>query len=384
MIRREFGRCWRSPRRSCSAELGWVTMGIVDTIMVGRLGADAIGAVGLASMLFFAIARLRDGPAARTRSAGRPGVRRLPARRVPSLAGWMACGWACSSPFRSRCHDRADASLDGWGLPPRCSCSRGRICGSSRGVCRRCCSTRRFGATFRAMGIVRPVMVALVAANVVNAFANWMLIFGHFGCRRWASAGRRGRRSSRVCSWRPGCWWWCSGVSARDASAARHAAAISTGASMRRLFALGFPAAGQAVLEVGVFAAATALAGRVSATALAAHQIALNMAAFTFMVPFGIASAAAVRVGHAVGRRDPHGARVPAGRRSASASAFMATAAVGVPALPRVAGRGFTATERWSRDRRRPAVRGRGVPAVRRCRGSRPARCADWAIRGRP
>jgi MATE family multidrug resistance protein len=38
------------------AELGWVTMGIVDTLMVGRLGAHAIGAVGLASMLFFAVA----------------------------------------------------------------------------------------------------------------------------------------------------------------------------------------------------------------------------------------------------------------------------------------------------------------------------------------
>src|SRR5215831_9466431 len=38
------------------AELGWVTMGIVDTLMVGRLGAHAIGAVGLASMMFFAFA----------------------------------------------------------------------------------------------------------------------------------------------------------------------------------------------------------------------------------------------------------------------------------------------------------------------------------------
>src|SRR5258708_28635808 len=79
-------------------------------------------------------------------------------------------------------------------------------------------------------------------------------------------------------------------------------------ARLRTLFALGFPAAGQTVLEVGVFAAATALAGRVSADALAAHQIALNLAAFTFMIPYGIASAAAVRVGHAVGRSDPRGA----------------------------------------------------------------------------
>ena len=39
-----------------TAELAWVTMGIVDTIMVGGLGPNAIGAVGLASMLFFAVA----------------------------------------------------------------------------------------------------------------------------------------------------------------------------------------------------------------------------------------------------------------------------------------------------------------------------------------
>jgi MATE family multidrug resistance protein len=63
----------------------------------------------------------------------------------------------------------------------------------------------------------------------------------------------------------------------------------------------------QAVLEVGVFAAATTLAGRFPPASIAAHQIALNMGAVSFMVPFGIASAAAVRVGHAVGRGDPAG-----------------------------------------------------------------------------
>ena len=76
---------------------------------------------------------------------------------------------------------------------------------------------------------------------------------------------------------------------------------------MRRLVMLGLPAAGQMTLEVGVFAAATALAGRLPPAALAAHQIASTIAAFTFMVPLGIASAGAVRVGHAVGRRDPRG-----------------------------------------------------------------------------
>ena len=60
---------------------------------------------------------------------------------------------------------------------------------------------------------------------------------------------------------------------------------------MRRLIGLGLPAARQVTLEVGVFAAATALAGRLPPAALAAHQIAVNIAAFTFMVPLGVASA---------------------------------------------------------------------------------------------
>jgi len=59
----------------------------------------------------------------------------------------------------------------------------------------------------------------------------------------------------------------------------------------------------QITLEVGVFAAATTLAGRLEPTSLAAHQIVLNIASLTFMVPLGVASAGAVRVGQAIGRR---------------------------------------------------------------------------------
>jgi MATE family multidrug resistance protein len=97
------------------------------------------------------------------------------------------------------------------------------------------------------------------------------------------------------------------------------------------------------VFEVGVFSAATALAGRVSADALAAHQIALNMAAFTFMVPFGIASAAAVRVGQAIGRRDPHGAMRAGWTAIAIGVGFMATAAAVFLLLPGPLMRAFTA-----------------------------------------
>jgi len=78
---------------------------------------------------------------------------------------------------------------------------------------------------------------------------------------------------------------------------------------LRGLAMLGFPAAGQISLEVGAFALASAFASRLAPASLAAHQIALNLAALTFMIPLGVSSAAAVRVGHAVGAGLPDGVR---------------------------------------------------------------------------
>jgi MATE family multidrug resistance protein len=63
------------------------------------------------------------------------------------------------------------------------------------------------------------------------------------------------------------------------------------------------------MLEWGLFSSAALLVGWIGTTALAAHQIALQVATILFMVPFGISLAATVRVGHAVGRRDPAASR---------------------------------------------------------------------------
>src|SRR6266404_6148517 len=73
---------------------------------------------------------------------------------------------------------------------------------------------------------------------------------------------------------------------------------------MRQLIVIGAPISVAFLLEYGLFAAAALLMGLISTTALAAHQIALQIAAILFMVPFGIGIAATVRVGHAVGRGD--------------------------------------------------------------------------------
>lgn len=74
---------------------------------------------------------------------------------------------------------------------------------------------------------------------------------------------------------------------------------------MRRLVGIGAPISMSFMLEYGMFSSASLLMGLISTTALAAHQVALQVAAILFMVPYGISMAATVRVGHAVGRNDP-------------------------------------------------------------------------------
>jgi MATE family multidrug resistance protein len=105
---------------------------------------------------------------------------------------------------------------------------------------------------------------------------------------------------------------------------------------------LGLPAAGQILLEVGVFAAASALAGRIAPAAAAAHQIVLNIAGFIFMVPYGIGTAAAVRVGQAVGRRDPRGVRFAGWVAIGLATMVMTGSAVLFSTVPRHLVRIFT------------------------------------------
>jgi multidrug resistance protein, MATE family len=337
MIRRELGPMLRLAAPVVMAELGWVTMGIVDTLMVGRLGADAIGAVGLASMLFFAIAIFAmglllglDPLVAQAFGAGRP----------KECQRWLTAGvWLCALitlPVVGVLL-ALNAWLPRWGLPePVLRLTQPYLVVLTFGLppLLLYVAFRRY---LQAIGIVRPVMVTLILANVVNAVANWLLIYGHLGS---PALGVRGSAYATLIArvFMAGLLFVevLRHLPTSDTQLPSSNRQLPTSAfqplaldlvRQRRLFALGLPAAGQAVLEVGVFAAATALAGRVSADALAAHQIALNMAAFTFMVPFGLASAAAVRVGHAVGRGDAHGVSSAGWTAIALAVGFMAVAA---------------------------------------------------------
>jgi MATE family multidrug resistance protein len=111
---------------------------------------------------------------------------------------------------------------------------------------------------------------------------------------------------------------------------------------MWRLVQLGFPAATQFAMEVGVFAVATTLIGKLGAVALASHQVALNTVSLTYMVPLGISSAAAVRVGQALGRRDAHAASRAGWTAMALGTSFMTCMGVILLVVPRQIVRAYT------------------------------------------
>jgi MATE family multidrug resistance protein len=191
------------------------------------------------------------------------------------------------------------------------------------------------------MGVVRPVMVALIAANVVNVIVNWILIYGNLGA---PALGVEGAAWATVLSRAvmAGMLFATILYREREVPSSVFASLKLEAAWFRRLLALGTPAASQVTLEVGAFAAATALAGRLAPASLAAHQIAINYAALSFMVPLGIASAGAVRVGHAVGRRDADAAARAGWTALLFAVLFMSIAAAAFLTMPRLLLRAFT------------------------------------------
>lgn len=157
---------------------------------------------------------------------------------------------------------------------------------------------RQFGESLGRPWEPMAIMLASVALNVV---LNWILIYGHWGAPAlglegagWATLVSRWVSVGVIFAW------------LRQAPALRAAwpAGWFSGyrwARFREMLAFGIPAAGGLVFEAGAFAAAAVMMGWIGATELAAHQIAISCAAFTFMFPLGLSMAVGMRIGRAVG-----------------------------------------------------------------------------------
>jgi MATE family multidrug resistance protein len=321
------------------AELGWVAMGIVDTLMVGRLGPEAIGAAGVGTNTFIAIAVFGMGLLLGLDTLV---SQAFGANRIDECHRWLVHGVTLALLLTIPLTGIVSVlvwSLDHWGLDRRVlplTREYLEVVTWSVAPLLLFASFRRY---LQATNVVRPVMFALVSANVINALVNWILIFGKLGA---PALGVRGAAWATVAARTYMTLFLLATILYRERQVSWFPLRIET-ARVKRLIALGFPAASQITLEVGVFATATALAGRLAPASLAAHQISLNLAAATFMVPYGISSAGAVRVGQAVGRRDWFGVSHAGWTALALGVAFMMTAAAAFLGVPRLLLGAFTA-----------------------------------------
>jgi len=292
------------------AELGWMTMAIVDTMMVGRQAdsAEAIGAVSLGSILYNAVAIFGTGmmlglDTLVSHSYGAGDVEdchRSLVNGVYLTLGIAPLLMALVYFFEKFLHSlNIDPGVLGQALPYLRTLNWGTLPLLLFFVFRR---------YLQGMNLAKPIVFALVTANLMNLVGNWSLIYGHLGFRAMGTVGSGWSTCiSRV-------YMMLVLLAAalyydhRDSTGLRNAARLPNFPRVWKLVYLGLPAATQFGMEVGVFAVATALIAKLGPVALASHQVALNTVSLTYMVPLGISAAAAVRVAQALGRKDPHGA----------------------------------------------------------------------------
>jgi len=330
------------------AEVGWMSMGVVDTIMVGRLpdSAIAIGATGLGQSLYHVIAIFGGG-------------------LLLGMDTYVAHAYG-----RDDLHDARNTLLNGMVLAILLTpilmitvsfwpalMRRYGISVELVGPMQPFLSALNWGTLpllvyfalrryLQAVNVAVPIMFALISANIVNAVGDWALIYGHLGFRAEGITGSGWStcfaRIYMVLVLAITLAWVESNRASSTKFSQRTAALRIDAARIWALLKLGAPAAGQILVEIGAFSGATAICAKLGPVPLSGHEIALNCAAFTFMVPYGISSAAAVRVGQQLGRRDPAGARRAGWSAIILGAGFMACAGLVFVAIPKVIARVFS------------------------------------------
>jgi MATE family multidrug resistance protein len=323
-----------------AVQVGLMAMGVVDTVMVGRVSAANLAAVALGTLYFFFVSIFGMGVlmvldpivsqavGARDEAGIARGVQRgLVLAAALSVVGALLL-WPAGAVL-TRLRQPPDV------VPIAAAYVRTLIPGLLPFflffVLRQ---------SLQAMGHVAPLVAAIVLANGVNAVLDWALIFGHLGAPAMGAVGAGWATSITrllmtlgllVGSWR---WMRPYLEEFRDDVLQR--------GPVLRMLRVGAPIGVQHQLEFGAFGATALLMGTLGTVPMAAHQVAINLASLTFMVPLGIGGAAAVLVGRAVGRGDEPDARRAAGASLCIGVTFMATMAVLMLALPRPLARAYT------------------------------------------
>ncbi len=308
------------------AQVGLLGIIMTDTLMVGRLGADALASISIGVAVFdvfflFAMGLTTAVPALASRAHGAHQPRRL--RQIVRQGFWVAL--LASVPMLVVLSFGEPIMLL-LGQEPAVAAGAGRYL---RGVM----WMLPFSLCFlvlrgfvASVGRPRPVLWVLLGGLALNAALDYALIFGNWGFPRWELAG--------------------AGIATTLTSIATLAGLLAYAVFVRpfrrygilrrlwrsdwplfwELIAVGTPIGLTILFEAGIFIAAAFLMGLIGAEQLAAHQTAGLTAALMFMIPLGISQAATVRVGNAIGAAAPkarelwtfeHGARGRAAARRA-------------------------------------------------------------------
>ncbi len=290
-----------------AVEMGMMAMHVVDALFVGHLSATALAGVSLALAYYFTIVVIGigtlvglDALVSQAVGAGDENAVRRALQRGLLLALALCIPlalilWPTASVLRAL-HQPEEiipmatrvVHISILGLP-----------GALTFVVLR--------QTLQSMERLRPILLTVVLANLINAACNWLLITGQLGAPALGVDGSAiasviGRTALPLILLVLGGDVLWPLLRVRDPR-------LFELAPLRHMLRIGAPVGVQYLLEVGVFNAVALLMGVQATTTLAAHQVAINLASFTFMVPLGIGAAAAVLVGQAIGRDDAGAAR---------------------------------------------------------------------------
>lgn len=283
--------------------LAQVAIGITDTVMLGWYSIDALAAVTLGSTYFFVFFIFGSGFA----WAVMPMVASFAAendevglRRATRMGLWLSLGFAMLA-----------LPMMIWSEPILRQMGQGDAVARDAGAY---LSLAAYGiipalivmvikSYLAALERTQVVLWITILAAVVNALANYALIFGNWG------APELGIRGAAIASIITQTISLVGVVIYARWSLPEHALFQRLWRAdpqmLRRVFMLGWPIGLTALSEVGLFAASAVMMGWLGTVPLAAHGIAMQLTSLTFMVHLGISNVATIRAGNAYGRRDP-------------------------------------------------------------------------------
>ena len=284
-----------------ATQLSTMLMGFVDTVMVGRVSVDAIAAASLANVWIFGTVMFANGVifgidpvVAQAHGAGQGDRAGLALQRGVVLSLLLSLPlaglWLGTERFLLLA-----------GQEPHLAAAAGRYAVVQIPGIPFFLSYSALRQYLQGRELVRPALWVILFANVWNAAANWVLIFGNLGAPALGLMGAGiATTLTRVVSF-AGLLLWVRAFALHRGAWMPWSRAALDPRGLAAVVAIGLPVAVQVSLEIWAFSGAAILAGWLGAVPLAAHTIALNMAALAFMVPLGISQGAMTRVGNLIG-----------------------------------------------------------------------------------